>query len=79
MLVGHLLKTKKNAKVKKETGFLRYTCQKKIDKACFQHKNAYGDFKDLPKGTVFDKVLLDKAFNIPKIQNLMDMNVDFLQ
>ena len=27
---------------------------------------AYGDFKDLAKGTVPDKVLRDKAFNIAK-------------
>ena len=27
---------------------------------------AYGDFKDLPRRTASDKVLLDKAFNIAK-------------
>ena len=27
---------------------------------------AYGDFKDLPKRTVSDKVLRDKAFDITK-------------
>ena len=27
---------------------------------------AYGDFKDLPRGTAADKVLRDKAFNIAK-------------
>ena len=27
---------------------------------------AYGDFKDLPRGTASDKVLRDKAFNIAK-------------
>ena len=26
----------------------------------------YGDFKDFPRRTVFDKVLRDKAFNIAK-------------
>ena len=29
-----------------------------------QHDLAYGDFKDLAKGTASDKVLRDKAFNI---------------
>ena len=29
-----------------------------------QHDMAYGDFKDLAKGTASDKVLRDKAFNI---------------
>ena len=27
---------------------------------------AYGNFKDLPRRTASDKVLLDKAFNIAK-------------
>ena len=40
---------------------------------------AYGDFKDLNKRTADDKVLRDKAFNISKIQNMMDINVDLLQ
>ena len=40
---------------------------------------AYGDFKDLNRRTFADKVLRDKAFNILKIQNMMDINVDFLQ
>ena len=40
---------------------------------------AYGDFKDLNRRTFADKVLRDKAFNILKIQNTMDINVDFLQ
>ena len=32
---------------------------------------AYGDFKDLAKRTASDKDLKFKAFNIPKIQNMM--------
>ena len=38
----------------------------KLDKACFQHRMAYGDFKDLTRRTVSDKVLLDETFNIAK-------------
>ena len=38
-----------------------------MDKVCFQHDMAYGDFKDLNKRTVSDKILLDKAFNIAKV------------
>ena len=57
-----------------ETGDSRYIYQNKLDKACFQHDMAYGDFKDL---TAADKVLCDKA--LLKIQNLMDINVDLLQ
>ena len=33
----------------------------------------YGDFKDLARRTASDKVLRDNAFNIAKIQNMMDI------
>ena len=35
-----------------------------MDKSCFQHDMAYGDFKDLKRRTQSDKVLKDKAFSI---------------
>ena len=35
-----------------------------MDKACFHHDMAYGDFKDLAKKTAAKKVLRDKAFKI---------------
>ena len=40
---------------------------------------AYGDFKELPKKTTSDKVLCDKAFNITKSSNNMDIDVALLQ
>ena len=40
--------------------------QNELNKTCFQHDMAYGDFKDLPKRIAADKVLRDKAFNIAK-------------
>ena len=60
--------TKNKTRIQKfeETGNSRYIYQNKPDKACFQHDVAYVDFKDLPKRTVSDKVLCDKAFNIAK-------------
>ena len=42
----------------------KYIYQNELDKACFQHDMCYGDFKDLPRTTAADKVVLDKAFNI---------------
>ena len=39
-----------------------------LDKTCFQHDMAYGDFKDLTKRTAADKVLRDKAFKIASNQ-----------
>ena len=38
----------------KETEDSRYIYQNKLDKVCFQHDMAYGDFKDLPRRTVSD-------------------------
>ena len=67
VLVDHLQKTKKDKKFK-ETGESRYVYQNELDKACFQHDLAHGDFEDLTRRTVSDKILLDKAFNIAKSQ-----------
>ena len=50
----------------KETGDPRYTYQKELDKTCFQHDMAYGDFKDLTRRTASDKTLRDKTFIITK-------------
>ena len=60
MLLDHLQKIQKF----KETGYSRYIYQKELDKACFQHNMAYGDFEDLTRRTASDKILRDKAFNI---------------
>ena len=65
MLVDHLLKTKRIQKFK-ETGDTSYIYKNELDKACFQHDMAYGDFKDLKRRTGSDKILRDKAFNIAK-------------
>ena len=51
----------------KETGDSNYIYKNELDKACFQHDMAYGDFKDLARRTASDKILRDKAFNIAKI------------
>ena len=71
VLVDHLQKKKrrkkkKNTKVFKEIGDSRYIYQNELDKSCFQHDMAYGDFKDLNRRKAADKVLRDKSFNIAK-------------
>ena len=38
----------------KETGDTNYIYKNELDKACFQHDMAYGDFKDLTKRTAAD-------------------------
>ena len=42
----------------------RYIYQNELNKACFQHGMTYGDFKDLPRRTAYDKVLHDKTFDV---------------
>ena len=66
--MDHLLKIKKEFKNLKKTGDTSYIYKNELDKACFQHDMAYGDFKDLPKRTAADKVLRDKAFKIASDQ-----------
>ena len=66
MLVEHLLKTKKEyTNLNTETGDSIYIYQNELNKACFWHNIAYGDFHDFPRGTA-GKVLRDKAFFIIK-------------
>ena len=60
--------TKNNERIRKfkEIGYSRYIYQTELDKACFQHDMAYGDFKDLTRRIASHKTLRDKAFNIAK-------------
>ena len=50
----------------KETGDTNYIYKNELNKACFQHDMAYGEFKGLKRITFSDKVLRDKPFNIAK-------------
>ena len=63
---GTFTKNKERIQKFKETGNTNYIYKNELDKACFQHDTAYGDFKDLGRRTASDKVLRDKAFNIAK-------------
>ena len=60
MLVDRLVKIKKIQKFK-ETGDTSYTYKNGLDKACFQHDMAYGDFKHL---------------KLRVIKNMMDIKED---
>ena len=46
---GPFKKSKERIQKFKQTGDSRYIYKNKLDKACFQHEMAYGDFKDLKK------------------------------
>ena len=61
-----LKKFKENSRYSRYIGDSRYIYQNELDIACFQHATAYGDFKDLLRRTVSDKILRDKAVNIAK-------------
>ena len=63
---GPFTKNKERIQKFKQTGDSRYIYKKELDKACFQHDMAYGDFKDLKRRTATDNVLRDKAFSIAK-------------
>ena len=65
---GPFTKDKERIQRFKETRDTRYICKNELDKACFQHDMAYGDFKDLTKRIFADKVLRDKAFKIASDQ-----------
>ena len=59
-------KNKERIQKLKNTGDTDYIYKKELDKACFHHDMAYGDFKDLARRRASDKVLKDKALNIAK-------------
>ena len=64
---GPYTKNKERIKKFKETGDTSYIYKYlQLDKACFQHNMAYGDFKELKRRTASDKIFRDKAFNIAK-------------
>ena len=47
-----------------QTGKTNYIYKNDLDKACFQHDMAYGEYHHLTKRTQPDKVLKGKAFEI---------------
>ena len=50
---GPFTKNKGRIQKFKETGDTKYIYRNELDKACFQHDMAYGDFKDLAKKSSF--------------------------
>ena len=63
-ICGPFTKNKQRIQRLMQTGDTNYIYNNELDKACFQHNMAYGDFKDLKRKTQSDKVLKDKAFAI---------------
>ena len=63
---GPFTKNKERILKFKETGDTSYIYKNELDKACFQHNMAYGDFKHLVRRTVSDRILREIAFNLVK-------------
>ena len=76
---GPFTKNKERIETFKVTGDLRYISQNELDKDCFQHNKAYGDFIELTRRTLSDKFLRDKAFNIATNCYIMDIKGVLLQ
>ena len=58
---GPFTKIKERIQKFKGTVETKYIYKNEHDKACFQHDMAHGDFKDLARRTVSDKILRDKV------------------
>ena len=56
---NHLQKINKKIQTFKETVYSRYIYQNELDKVCFQHDMAYGDFKDITRRIASDEILRD--------------------
>ena len=54
---GPFTKNKERVQKFKETGYTSHIYRNELDKACFQHDMAYGDFKGLARRAASDKVL----------------------
>ena len=63
---GTFTKNKERIQKFEATRYSRYIGQNELDKACFQHDIAFGDFKDLTRRRASNKILFDKAFSIAK-------------
>ena len=70
---GPFTNNKERIQKLKKIGDRKYISRNELDRACFLHDMAYGNFKDLARRTAFDKVWRHKAFNALKIQYMMDI------
>ena len=73
---GLFTKNKKRIQTFNQTGDSRYFYKNELDKACFQHDMAYGDFKDLQKKTAADKYLKIKHLILLKTLDMMETKED---
>ena len=72
---GPFTKNKERIQKFKETGDTSYIYKNELDKACFEHDMANGDFKNLARRTTSGKVLRDKAFKYDEYQRRLSSMV----
>ena len=63
---GPFMKLRERIQKFRETGNLKDLYRNDLDKACFTHDAAYSDSKDLPRRTISDKILKDRACEIAR-------------
>ena len=61
---GPFTKYRERIQTFRETGNLRPLYRSELDKTCFAHYAAYSDSKHLPRRTISDKILKDRAYEI---------------
>ena len=66
MLVEQLLNIVEEFKNLKKAGYLKHLYRNELDEGCFAHDAAYYDSKDLGKITISNKILKDRAEEIPR-------------
>ena len=76
---GPFNKNKERIQKSKETGDKSYIYKNGLDKACFQHDMAYGDFKDIARKTEIKHLILLKILNMMDIkEGLLLWFINFL-
>ena len=61
---GSFTKNKERIQKFKEAGNTSYIYKNELDKTCFQHDMAHGDFKELKRRAFSDKILRDLILSI---------------
>ena len=67
--------TKHRERIQKfrETGNLKHLYRNELDKACFAHDAAYSHSNDLAKRTISDKIFKNRAYEIARNRDMMDI------
>ena len=64
MACGPFTNHRERIKKFKETSDVNYICNDELDKAYFTHDAANSDSKDLANGSISDKIVKDRAYEI---------------